>query len=174
MRQGPLRIASLICGAALVAVSGTALAATFGKAGLWQITITLGGGDAQKMPDMSNVPPQYQAMVQAQMKAHGVSIAGNSISVQQCMTADTFAVGKPPPVGAHDKNCTMTNVVYTGSHMAADMTCSGSYTRTGHVDFNWDSGDHFSGEVTVTGAEGGQTVTHDEKLDGHLLSATCH
>jgi Protein of unknown function (DUF3617) len=174
MRKVSWKVAVVACGAALLAASGAALAVP-GKSGLWQITVTMGGNDAARMQSgMANVPPQYQAMVQEQMKAHGVTMGGNSISVQQCMTSDAFAVGKPPPVGAHDKNCTMTNMSYTGSHMSADMTCTGTNASSGHVDFSWDSGDHFTGDIKLTAMQGSQTVTHEEKLEGHLISATCH
>lgn len=171
MRKPSSRIAAAMCAIGLV-TAGTALA-MHGKAGLWQMTVTVGGSDAAHMPDMSNVPPQYQAMVQAQMKAHGVSMSGNTITVQHCMTGEEWAAGKPPPVGAHGKNCTMTNVSNTANHMVADMTCSGDNAMTGHVDFSWDSGEHFIGHVTVSGTQNGQPVTHDEKIEGRYLSETC-
>ena len=169
MRKTFPKMAIAACGAGLLLVSGAALAGQM-KAGLWQMTVTMGGTDAARMPNMSNLPPEAIAA----MKAHGVSMSGNTVSVQQCMKGTEFAAGKPPPVGTHDKNCTMTNVSYTGSHMVADMTCTGTFIAKGHVQFDWDTDEHFTGEVNIVGTQNGQPVTHDEKIEARYLSATCH
>src|ERR1700733_7992514 len=168
MHRMSYRIALAVCAGGALLASGAALA-MHTKAGLWQMTITVGGDDAARMPNMSNLPPDAIAA----MKAHGVTMGGDSISVQKCMTGEEFAAGKPPPAGTHDKNCTMTNVSYTGSHMVADMSCTGTYIATGHVQFDWDSDEHFKGEVMTTGTQGGHTVTHDAKIEGRYLSASC-
>src|ERR1041385_263359 len=67
-------------GAAIVLVAVPAIA-SHGKAGLWDVTITTNMGGAG-MPDMSRLPPEAQAA----MRAHGVMMNGNAMSVQHCMT----------------------------------------------------------------------------------------
>jgi hypothetical protein len=168
MQSVSFRIVLAACGAGLLAICGSALA-NHGKAGLWQVTVTMGGDDAARMPNMSNLPPEALAA----MKAHGITMGGNTISTQQCWSAQEFALNKAPPIGSHYKNCAMSNVSDTGAHMTADMSCTGSAITTGHVQFDWDSDDHFRGEVVVTGSQNGQPVTHDEKIEGRYLSADC-
>lgn len=150
----------------LVGVAGVALA-SHGKAGLWDVTITM-GGNAAKMPDISKLPPEAQA----RMKAMGMSMNGNTMNVQHCMTAQEVAVDKPP-TDTHNKDCTVTNSKITGHTMSADMTCHGDFSGTGHMQFTYDSDTHYSGEVSMTGTAAGHPTTQDNKFEGKWVSADC-
>jgi uncharacterized protein DUF3617 len=166
MQKKSKKIVLAGAGLALVLAPLAALAA-HGKAGLWQITITTEGQNAQ-MPNMSNLPPE----VQARMKAMGVQMGGNQITVQQCRTPEEIA-RDVPPAGTHNKDCAMSNVSYTGGSMTADMVCSGNFSGTGHVHFVWDSDEHYAGEISMTGKMNDEQVTHTQKIEGRWLSAQC-
>ena len=156
-----------VAGAALLAAPIAALAA-HGKAGLWQMTVTIAGTNAH-MPDMSSLPPEAQA----RMKAMGIGMDGNSITIQHCMAATDFATGKIPLSSGRNKNCTNSNVSFDGNRMTADVTCTGSFVGTGHFEANWDSDEHYTAEVSITGTHNGQPVTNHEKIEGRFLSAQC-
>jgi hypothetical protein len=166
MQKTSVKIMLAGAGLALVLAPLAALAA-HGKAGLWQITITTEGQNPQ-MPNMASLPPE----VQARMKAMGVQMGGNAITVQHCQTAEEVA-RDVPPAGTHNKECTMSNVSYTGGSMTADMVCSGNFSGTGHVHFVWDSDEHYAGEVSMTGKMNDEQVTHTQKIEGRWLSAQC-
>jgi hypothetical protein len=156
-----------VVGATLLAAPIAALAA-HGKAGLWQITVSINDSSAH-MPDLSKLPPD----VQARMRAMGVNVSGSSISVQHCMAATDFDTGHIPMSSGRDKNCANSNVSFTGNRMTADVTCTGSFAGTGHFEANWDSDEHYTAEVSVTGTRNGQPVTNREKIEGRYLSAQC-
>jgi hypothetical protein len=167
MRNMSKKIVLSIAGAALLAAPVAVLAA-HGKAGLWQLTVTIGGNNA-RMPDMSSLPPDAQA----RLKAMGVGLSANTVTVQHCMSAMDFSTGRIPVSSGHGKSCTNSNVSFDGNRMTADVTCSGSFVGTGHFEANWDSDEHYTAEVTITGTQNGQTVTNHEKLEGRFLSAQC-
>ena len=69
------------------------------------------------------------------------------------------------------KSCAMSNVSYKSGAMSADMTCTGAFT--GHMQFVWDSDEHYTGEMSMTGTSGGRSVTRSQKFEGRWLSAQC-
>src|ERR1700744_690509 len=79
--------------------------ASHGKVGLWEVTTTMNmGGAGMQMPDLSKLPPDQRAMVEAQLKKSGVSMNGNTVTAQHCMTASEVATDKPMAMG-HMKDC---------------------------------------------------------------------
>jgi len=157
-----------VAGATLLAAPIAALAA-HAKAGLWQITVTVGGGNAH-MPDMASLPPEAQA----RLKAMGIGMSGNTVTLQHCMSAMDFSTGKLPMSGSpRNKSCETSNVSFTGSHMSADVTCTGDVARSGHVEADWDSDDHYTEAATMTETRDGHTATTSEKMEGRFLSAQC-
>jgi hypothetical protein len=161
------KIVLTVAGMALVSAPVAVLAAQ-AKAGLWQITVLVSGGNAH-LPDLSKLPPE----VLARMKAMGVGIGGNSVTVQHCMSAQEFALHKLPYMGSHAKGCAMSNYNETGNHVSFDLACSGKSSATGHVQADWDSDEHYTAEVNMTGTQNGQTVSSSEKLEGRLISVSC-
>jgi hypothetical protein len=121
--------AALIAGFVMVGVSTAALA-NHGKPGLWSVTNTVGGA-APAMPDMSKLPPEALA----RMKAMGVSMNGNTITTQHCMTAQEVATDVPHLDTNNARNCTMANVKHSGQSISADMSCTGTFKGAGHMDF---------------------------------------
>jgi hypothetical protein len=41
------------------------------------------------------------------------------------------------------------------------------------VQADWDSDDHYTADVSMTGVRNGQTVSDTEKIEGRFLSAQC-
>lgn len=162
-----IAIAGVAC-VSFVAAVGTAFA-SHGKIGLWNVTVTM-GGQMPRMPDMSKLPPD----VQARMKAMGVTMNGNTISAQHCMTAAEVATDFPKLTGRSAQGCTIANIQNDGHAMSADLTCTASeFKGTGRAQFTFDSDTHYSGEVTMQGEANGHPVRQDEKLEGRWLSANC-
>ncbi len=152
---------------AIVAIPVAALA-SHGKAGLWNITVTISG--LANMPDMSKLPPEAQA----QMKKMGMSMNGGSgsITTQHCMTQAEVMMDAPP-TNAHNKDCTISNLNISGHSMSGDMACHGDFTGTGHMNFTYDSDTHYTGVVSITGTANGQSATHETKFEGNWVSADC-
>jgi hypothetical protein len=168
MRKLPMKSILTAAGVVMLAAPIAALAA-HGKAGLWQLTVTIGGNNSMHMPDLSKLPPD----VQARIRAAGVGMGGNSITARHCLSAQDIAMNKLPSMGSHGKDCTVSNVSETGSHMSADITCSAHFVGSGHVQADWDSDEHYTAEVDITGNANGQPVTSTEKIEGRFLSAQC-
>ncbi len=151
--------------AAALALPVAALAA-HGKAGLWQITVTM------QMPGR-NVP-ELSASDRAQMKAMGIdSPNAHTISVQHCMTAadvNSDALHSMQQPGAE---CTMSNRKTSGQTFSADVVCTGEVIGNGHVMVSYDAPEHYSGKMTFTGTNQGQPANVIELYDGKWISADC-
>lgn len=156
-------VIAMMAGAALLGATSVALA-SHGKVGQWSVTVTMGGGE--KFPDMSKMP----ADTKARMQAMGMTSNGNSMSIQHCMTAEEVA---NDTLTTQDKTCKLSNQKVTGHTMSADMTCSGQVNGTGHFSVTYDSDTHYTGEMIVNGTSNGQPVHHDQKFDGRWVSAIC-
>ena len=142
--------------------------ASHGKVGLWSVTITM-GGSAPAMPDMSRLPPEALA----RMKAMGMSMNGNTITTEHCMTAQEVATDAPHMDDNHARSCTMSNVSHSAKSMSADMTCTGNFEGKGHMQFTYDSEAHYSGELTMIGTANGRSMQQDQKFEGRWVSADC-
>jgi hypothetical protein len=143
-------------------------AASHGKVGLWNMTVTMSSGHA--MPDLSKLPPE----VQARMRAMGVTAGGSTITMQHCMTQSEVSVDMPHMDEHTNKSCKMNNLKITPYHMSADMICSGAFTGTGHMDYVFEGDTHYTGTVDMSGmASGGQVMHNRETIDGRWLSADC-
>lgn len=152
-------------GAALAALIVPALA-SHGKVGLWNVTITTNMGGAA-MPDLSHLPPEALAA----MRAHGVTMNGNTMSVQHCMTQEEVNADRPNM--GNMKTCQMSNVVSSNSRFSADVVCTGNMAGKGHVDFTFDSADHYTGKTTLVGTMEGHPVNTSTAMEGRWVSADC-
>ena len=157
----------LLTGLALCAASSAALA-SHGRAGLWSMSVTM-GGDRPAMPDMSQMPPE----VQARMRAMGMSMGGNTITVRHCMTPDEVASDVPHVDPRSTHGCGMANVHHDGHTFSADMVCSREFNGSGHMTFTYDGDTHYTGEVVMNGVADGHPVNEDEKIDARWVSPDC-
>lgn len=153
-------VCAAIAAAAVVGLPAAAMAG-HGKAGLWQITTTMGGMD--KM-----IPPEALA----QMKARGISMpAAQTFSTQQCVTPAQAAADGPPPMQGND--CHMANARTTSTSFSADMVCSGRMNGSGHLQVTYDSAEHYRGEMTMHGNVQGHEMAMTNKFEGRWLKADC-
>ena len=153
-------------GAAVLALAAVPAIASHGKAGLWSVTVTTNMGGAA-MPDMSRLPPEAQAA----MRAHGVTINGNTMTVQHCMTQEEVEADHPEM--RNMKECRMLNVQAGASRFNADFMCSGQMQGSGHVEFVFDSPEHYAGKTTMTGASMGHPVNMTTAMEGRWVGADC-
>ena len=159
-------VLSCVVIAGLGAMTGAAYAG-HGKVGLWSMTVSMDGQNA--MPDMSKLPSEAQA----RMRAMGMSMTGNSVSVQHCMTASEVAANVPHLDQRTEKNCKISNLKTTSNTMSADLVCSGDYTGTGHMQYTFDGDSHYMGEVSMDGMSNGHPMHNHEKIEGRWVSADC-
>ena len=161
---------ALFGGAAALFIFGLTGVATanHGKVGLWDVTLTMGGA-MSAMPDMSNMPPEAVA----RMKAMGMSMNGNTMTMKHCMTAAEVSADIPRLMSHNDRACTFSHVQQSGHGISADMTCAKEIQGTGHLQFTFDGDTHYSGEVTMSGTSHGQPFNRDQKIDAHWVSADC-
>ncbi|MGD0191310.1 MAG: DUF3617 domain-containing protein [Rhizomicrobium sp.] len=158
-----LRLRLVVCGAALLALSSTALA-DHGKAGLWNITSKM------TMANMPQIPPDKLA----KMQAMGIQMpTGNSVTTQHCMTAAEVKMDRPPLTG-HAKDCTLQNLSISGAAVKADMVCStGDMQGNGHLSVSYDSDTHYAGQMTFVGTAHGHPADMTNSFEGTWLSADC-
>lgn len=148
--------------------------ASHGKVGLWEITTTMNmGGAGMQMPDLSKLPPDQRAMVEAQLKKSGVSMNGNSMTTQHCMTASEVAQDKPPAMGRM-KDCTVQNMQFTGGSMTADTVCSSAdMSGKGHIAVSYSGDSNYSGSMTFNGTAQGHPINMNNTFSGRWISADC-
>jgi hypothetical protein len=145
----------------VMAVPAVALAGP-GKAGMWEVSVTMGG------------MPQIPAEDMAKMKAMGMHMPmGNTFTTQKCVTPEEAAATKPPPMGRNN-DCQMGKVSTSGGSLTGDMTCSGpNMTGTGHFQVSYSSPEHYTGQMAFNGSSHGHPVNMTNKFEGKWLSASC-
>jgi len=156
-----VRILSLGAVLALGVAVPLAAWAGHGKAGLWEIKIQTGMGQMQGMPDMSKMPPEVQARMNAMM-------SGNGMTVRHCMTAAEVNADKPNM--SHNAECKAINVRMSGQAYSADLVCQGKLNATGHVQFTFASPEHYFGSESMNGTADGHPVNNSTKIDARWVS----
>ncbi|HTO28387.1 MAG TPA: DUF3617 family protein, partial [Devosia sp.] len=97
-----------------------------GKAGLWTITTKMEMPGMPQMPDMSQLPPEARARIEAMH----MNMSGNSMTMQHCMTQAEVDRDKPPPMA--NKECKLVKSSMVGHTYTGDMACTGDFNGTGH------------------------------------------
>jgi hypothetical protein len=157
----------LILGA-ILGVSAPIIAwASHGKAGLWEVTVQNDMGGMSGMPDMSKMPPQARA----RMQAMGMRMDAHGMTVRRCMTQAEVNNDKPDLSRA--PNCKTTNVRMSGRTFSADLTCTGTMNATGHVQVTYDSPEHYAGSETVNGTIHGHPVNSTTRFSARWISPNC-
>ena len=137
MNQSHIRIA---LGAALLALSMTALAQVMGKPGLWEMTSTL---TWQKTP----MPPGITLPA-------GIAnpFAPTTRTSQVCMTQEMIdKFGAPFAYSQGQENCTVTNIARKATSLTAEMTCTGRISGTTSIDSSWPDGNTAHGTAHFVG-----------------------
>jgi len=156
---------AIYAGCALALVLTPSALAAHGKVGQWQATVQMGGMPA--MPNMSNLPPQ----VQAQMRAHGVSMNAAGVTTKFCMTAADVAGDKP--VFKQDAGCRTENVKVRGSSMSADVICTGTMNARGHIEFTWTSNEHYTAVQSMDMVQEGHPMHTSTSIDARWIAPVC-
>jgi hypothetical protein len=150
--------------AALSLVPGAALAG-HGKAGLWNITTSIGG-----MPSVQ-LPPEAMA----RMKAMGMKMpsGGQSFSSQICMTQAEVDSDKLPPVGKNDMGCTSHVTSQTANSMSAETVCTGDMKGTGRMQISYSGAEHYSGSYSFKGMIHDRSMETNSTFKGDWIKADC-
>lgn len=162
------RILFVGCGLAALTIVAAPAIAGHGKAGLWDVTVTMDMSGMPGMPDMSKLPPEAQAA----MRAQGVTMNGGTMTVQHCMTQAEVDANGPPPM-RNQKECKMANMQTGPNSFSADMTCSGEMTGAGHIQVSFDSPEHYAGKTSIAGTADGHPFTNTTSFEGRWVSADC-
>lgn len=159
------RVGAAGIAAVFLLMSGQALAG-HGKAGLWSITMKMNMPGMNGMPDMSKLPPE----VQARMQAMHVNRNSGGITMRHCMTQAEVDNAKPP---VHNKSCTLLRYKTVGKTYMGDISCTGEFTGTGHTQVTYDSDEHYTGSTDIQGTHNGQPVNMHTTFEGKWISASC-
>jgi hypothetical protein len=159
MNMRIIRILSLctVFGIALPAAAW----ASHGKVGLWEITVQADTSHMAGMPDISKLPPQ----IRAQMEAMGRQ------TLQHCMTA--AEVNSEKPDMSHSPDCKVSNLRTVGHSFSGDVVCHGRVNGTGHVEFNFPSPERYDGSEAINMVVHGQPVVTKTSFSGRWISPDC-
>lgn len=158
-------------GILLIGLSAVALAsaptvalAGHGKAGLWNITTSIGG-----MPNVQ-LPPEAMA----RMKEMGMKMpSGQSFSSQICMTQAEVDSDKLPPVGKNDMGCTSRLTGQTANSMSAETVCNGEMKGTGRMQISYTGAEHYSGSYNFKGIMHDHPMETSSTFKGDWVKADC-
>jgi hypothetical protein len=143
MRRLSLAGSALAIGALLMLVR-PANAAEGPKPGLWKVVTHVTREGATAPPD------SHTSCVTAdQMKDPGQSIM-------------------PQPASPEEK-CTRTQYEWTGRKLSWQIECSGQMNMKGGGKINFDTPEHYSGEITSTGSVNGHDFNSTIALDGQRV-----
>ena len=138
-----------------------------GKAGLWTITTKMEMPVMPQMPDMSQLPPEARARIEAMH----MNMSGNSMTMQHCMTQAEVDQDKPPPMA--NKECKLVKSSMVGHTYTGDMACTGDFNGTGHFQVTYDSGEHYAGSMDMKGSHEGHPMNMHSSFEGKWISASC-
>jgi Protein of unknown function (DUF3617) len=155
----------LLLGCAAVLLSSSVALAGHGKAGLWNVTVSI------VMPNMPKMPPEVVAMMkQRGMKMPGM---GEPITDQVCMTQADVDGDMPPRTGGQDENCTNHVTSKTASSITADMVCTGRMQGTGHLQVIYSTPEHYVGSYNFKGVSEGHPQEMTSNFKGDYVKADC-
>lgn len=137
--------------------------ASHGKAGLWEINVRTNASPMQSMPNLSKVPPEMRARMQA--------MVSNGNTIRHCMTAADVA--NDTPKMSQNSDCKATKVKAVGQTFSVDLVCTGRMNGTGHVQTTFDSPEHYTSTMTMNGTAGGHPVNNVTKIDARWVSPKC-
>jgi hypothetical protein len=146
----------------LLLAPGTAFAA-HGKAGLWNVSTTMGMANVQ-------IPPEAMA----RMKAMGLNMPmGQTFTSQICMTQAEVDADAPPPVSRKESGCTTKVTSQTASSMAAQMVCNGDMKGTGQMQISYSGAEHYAGSYSFKGSMNGHPADMNSSFKGDWIKADC-
>jgi hypothetical protein len=151
-------LASLALGFAIAAASAYAQSFDL-RVGQWDFTMS---GITGSLGDLSKLPPQARAQVEAQMR--------KGMNYKSCLTAQDLKdlnIGKPDE--DDDEACTVTSRKVTVKTADITRQCTGERKRTETMHFEAASRESLKATINTVSAVGPATVT----VTGKWIGATC-
>lgn len=153
---------SLLAFVLVLTSAGLALAG-HGKAGLWNVSTTLGMANVQ-------IPPEALA----QMKAMGMKMpGGQTVNSQICMTQAQVDSDTTPEMQRNDTGCTSKITSRTTAAVTADMVCNGQMKGTGRMQVSYSGDSHYEGSYDFKGTMEGRPVETSSSFKGDWVKADC-
>lgn len=160
-------------GLGLVALCSTAVVhAADIRPGVWEFRSTrmnvaglpdMSSQMAQMQQHLKNLPPDARRMVEQQMASRGVSL-GNDGTVRSCITPEQ---AKQDNIysGKTEGNCTLGNVVKTGSAVTGRLNCT-QPQGSGDFEARVDSPERFTTRVNMKSAHGDMQMETEARWVG--------
>jgi hypothetical protein len=167
----------LAAGAAVLTIGVLAHAQTFmAKPGLWEITTTtkMSGMPQIPMPDLSQVPPDQRARVEAMMNGMQGRGAMPPTTTRECMTQEKLDRQMFTDKRADRENCKQTVVSKTATTREMKIECTGEDAMNGTLKITASDPQNVKGEMAMnlTGGRGaGATV--NSTFTAKWLGADC-
>lgn len=171
MRPAPYHSLLLVAALAASGIAGAAQPTDI-RPGLWEFRSTrlniaglpdMSSQMAQAQQYLRSLPPDMRRMVEQQMAARGVSL-GNDGTVRSCITpeqakSDTIYSGKT------EGNCTLDEVVKSGSTVRGRLTCT-QPTATGSFEANVQTPERFTTRLHMNSQRGDMQMDTDARWIG--------
>jgi hypothetical protein len=138
------------------------------RMGLWEMSTTTDLGGQMPGMDLSKMPPEQRAQMEAAMK----NMMGRSIVTKSCMTKEKFdrsGFMQDRP----GQTCKQTLVSSTRSSLDAKVVCSGERPMTGEMHFESTSATAMKGNIKMTGGEQGRPMQVSVSMTGKWIGADC-
>jgi hypothetical protein len=176
-------VAALVALAAFGVVDG--FAAGFGlKPGLWEsrivkhvmdgrdMTAQMAGAMSQMQTNLSRLPPEKRAQMEAMMKEHGALTAGTEGTTKMCISPEMAARDKPmvDPEG----RCQPAKISQSGNHTTFEFNCNNNGTVMTGKGESTAAGDVITGRVDIsTKKANGETHVMHNETEMKFLGADC-
>jgi len=179
-KQLVITLAALV---AFAAVNG--LAAGFGlKPGLWEsrivkhvmdgrdMTSQMTGTMSQMQNNLSRLPPEKRAQLEAMMKDHGALATGTAGTTKLCISPEM--AGRNKPIVEPEGRCQPTKIGQSGNHTTFEINCStGGTVMTGKGE-STATGDVITSRVDVSTRKAkGETHMMHSETEMKFLGADC-
>jgi hypothetical protein len=142
------------------------------KLGLWETTHTGGGAGGMGL-DLSQLPPEARAKIEAYRKAHPTDAAKAHVS-RSCLTAEKR--DRDPFDAAQDEeHCTRTVVTATKTLQEVKLDCPAPHERHGEMRMEVLSPESTKGAFSMTGVgpDGRASFAVKSEMTSHWISPDC-
>ncbi len=144
------------------------------KLGLWEVTVSTQRSGMPAMPqvDLSKVPPEQRARVEAMMKQQQGMMAGQPTVTKTCITKEKLEKEFYQPNQADD-SCKRTLVSSTASLQDIKIECSGKTKMAGTVRIEAVDNEHVTGKTHFDVDSEGHQMTVASTIAGKWVAADC-
>lgn len=144
------------------------------RLGLWEMTSTINMGGAMPGVDLSQMPPEQRARMEAAMKN---MMADRTETSKSCLTAENL---KDPNFMMGNQNgmkCTQTINTNTRTVLDANVVCTGDRTMNGQTHIELPTPTTMKGTIKMqsaaAGAAAAQAMQVNMTMSGKWLAADC-